>query len=175
MAKGKLKKGWRKVAKFGLAPSRSAFLLAVSVNIFKLAKRLNQLLMKKPDVVKNFWEKFGGDFEKLKKAIDKGLKQKPKSLGFVVTTATISASLPIITAIIKLFSEHNSDNAGDNKEDDKAIKDINTEIQNDTTGAKTGVKTVVVDENGKEVKNYTTPLIIGGAILIGGYFLMKKK
>lgn len=174
MAKGKLKKGWKKIAKFGLSPSRAAFLLAVEFNVLMLAKRLNQLINKKPDVVKNFWENFGGDFNKLKKVIEQGIKKEYKGLGIIVTTATISAALPIITAVLKLFSTHKSDKEGDNKFDDKAVKDINTEITNDTAGIKTGVKTIVVDENGKEVKNYT-PLIIGGAVLLAGYFLMKRK
>lgn len=173
MAKRKLKKGWKVVAKFALAPSRSAFLLAVSVNIFKLAKRLNQLYVTNPDKLKNFWEKFGGDFEKLKKAITKGLTHK-KALGFAVTTATISASLPIITAVIKLFKELKTDKQGDDVEDDKGVKDINNEIQNDPSGSKTGVKTVVVDEKGNEVKNYM-PILIGGAVLVGGYFLIKRR
>ncbi|MEI6508579.1 MAG: hypothetical protein WCO54_08830 [Bacteroidota bacterium] len=172
------KKRKRIVAKFALAPSRSAFLLAVEINVLMLAKRLKQLLEKKPNEVKKFWEKFGGNFDKLKKAIDKGIKHEYKGLGIVVTTAVVTSAittaLPIITAVLKLFKTHKSDKEGDDKNDTKGLNLITTTITNDPSGTNTGVPTKTIDDQ-KEVKSYTKPLLIGGAILIGGYFLMKNK
>jgi len=170
----------RIIAKFALAPSRAAYLLAVEVNVFMLAKRLKQLEEKKPGEVKRLWEKFGGDFNKLQKAIEKGVKHTWKKLSGeteigVVTaaavTAAITAALPIITASIKLFQSFKSDKPGDDESDKPGVEDITKTIENDPAGVTTGVPTTTVDES----KNYTKPLLIGGAVLIAGYFLMKRK
>lgn len=170
----------RIIAKFALAPSRAAYLLAVEVNVFMLAKRLKQLEEKKPGEVKKLWEKFGGDYNKLQKAIEKGVKHEWKKLSGeteigVVTaaavTAAISAALPIITASIKLFQSFKTDKPGDEIGDKPGVEDITTTITNDPTGATTGVPVKEIDET----KNYTKPLLIGGAILVAGYFLMKRK
>jgi Holliday junction resolvasome RuvABC ATP-dependent DNA helicase subunit len=99
-------------------------------------------------------------------------------LGIVVTTAVvttaITTALPIITAVLKLFKTHKSDKEGDDKNDTKGLNLITTTITNDPVGINTGIPTKTIEDE-KEVKSYTKPLLIGSAILIGGYFLMKNK
>ena len=63
---------FKKVAKIGLAPSRAAFLTAIRLNVLKLATRISKLAKKNPAAFNNFWSKFGGDVNELKKAIEKG-------------------------------------------------------------------------------------------------------
>jgi len=168
----------RIVAKFALAPSRAAFLLIVDTNVFMIAKRLSQLIEKKPDVVKKWWEKFGGKYDKLLKAIEKGKKHEWRKLSgnssigsATAIAASIASALPIITSVLKLFKEFKSDKEGDDKDDGKGIADITTTITNDPSGVTTGVPAKEIEEN----KNYTKPLLIGGAVLLAGYFLIKRK
>lgn len=115
------------VAKVGLAPSRAAFLEAVSLNFLKLGKRMQQAWEKDRMAVENFWKKFGGDVEKLKKAIEKGSKSK-LSGDMGSFAAIVSACTPIIIAVVKLFKELKSDKAGDDKEDEKGIDELKDEL-----------------------------------------------
>lgn len=169
--------GKRKVATFALATSRAAFLLIVETNVLMLAKRISQLIEKKPDTVKKWWEKFGGNYDKLKKAVEKGKKHEWKKLSGVTigsaaaVTAAITAALPLITSIVNLFAKNKSDKPNDNENDKTTIADTTTTIINDPTGTNTGIPVKTIDEN----KNYTKPLLIGGAVLVAGYFLMKKR
>ena len=180
--KEKLKKGLKVVGKVGLAPARAGFLLAVDLNLLKLAKRLEQAYNKHPDQIKKFWDKFGGNWDKLKKAINKGAKAningiKPSEIGFTAAAA-ISSATPIIIAVVKLFKGLKTDKAGDDKEDTKGLKDLGDEL---LTGDNSNV--VTRDENGKEenvhggTPFYKNPMVLGiGAVaLIGGYMLMKKR
>jgi len=179
--KEKLKKGLKVVGKVGLAPARAGFLLAVDLNVLKLAKRLEQAYKKHPDEIKKFWDKFGGNWDKLKSAINKGAKAningiKPSEMGSAA--AAISSATPIIIAVVKLFRGLKTDKAGDDKEDTKGLKDLGDEL---LTGEDSNV--VTRDENGKEenvhggTPFYKNPMVLGiGAVaLIGGYMLMKKR
>jgi len=184
--KEKVKKGVKVVGKVGLAPARAGFLLAVDKNVLKVAKRLAQAYAKHPEEIKKFWTKFGGDFDKLKKAINKGAKANingvhPSELGIVAETAIASAT-PIIIAIVKLFKSLKTDQAGDDTEDKSGINDLGTEL---LTGGE--AKVVTKDASGNEETlsdpeekggiMSNKPLLIGGALAlaVGGYFLLKKK
>lgn len=65
------------VAKVALAPSRGAFLGLVALNFRGLATRLNKAIGKDSKGVQTFWNKLGGDFSKLKKAVDNAKDKKP--------------------------------------------------------------------------------------------------
>jgi len=185
--KEKVKKGLKVVGKVGLAPARAGFLLAVDMNVLKVAKRLAQAYNKHPEEIKKFWTKFGGDFDKLKKAINKGAKAningtKPSEMG-IATEAAIASATPIIIAIVKLFSSLKTDQAGDADGDKAGINDLGTEL---LTGG--DAKVVTKDASGNEETltdpaedkgglMSNKPLLIGGALAlaVGGYFLLKKK
>jgi hypothetical protein len=185
--KEKVKKGVKVVGKVGLAPARAGFLLAVDKNVLKVAKRLAQAYNKHPEEIKKFWTKFGGDFDKLKKAINKGAKANingvhPSELGVVAETAIASAT-PIIIAIVKLFKSLKTDQAGDDAEDKSGINDLGTELLTGgdakvvTKDAAGNEETLTDPEEDKGGLMSNKPLLIGGALAlaVGGYFLLKKK
>ena len=62
--------------KIFLAPVRGAFLSLVALNVRGLATKLQRSLAKGDADTKAFWKKLGGDFDKLKKNIDKGKNKK---------------------------------------------------------------------------------------------------
>jgi hypothetical protein len=63
--------------KIGLAPARGAFLLLVKFNARGLATKLQKSIEKGSTKTKAFWEKVGGNFDKLKAEVNKGAKKKP--------------------------------------------------------------------------------------------------
>ena len=65
------------VAKVALAPSRGAFLGLVALNFRGLATRLNKAIGKDSKGVQTFWNKLGGDFSKLTKAVNNAKDKKP--------------------------------------------------------------------------------------------------
>jgi hypothetical protein len=62
--------------KIFLAPVRGAFLSLVALNVRGLAQKLVKSMAKGDADTKAFWKKLGGDFDKLKKSIDKGKNKK---------------------------------------------------------------------------------------------------
>jgi hypothetical protein len=183
--KDKIKKGLKVVGKVGLTPARAGFLLAVNLNMLKIAKRLEQAYKKKPDEIKKFWDKFGGNWDKLKSAINKGAKANingttPESeLGFDPATDTaIASATPIIIAVIKLIKGLKTDKSGDDAEDTSGVNKLADALATDPDS-----KVVTKDEEGKEEEIgakpfYKNPIVVGGlalAVLAGGYLLTKKK
>jgi hypothetical protein len=63
--------------KISLAPARGAFLGLVALNFRGLATRLDQAIKKDSQKVREFWNKLGGDFSKLKENVDKNKSKKP--------------------------------------------------------------------------------------------------
>lgn len=109
---GKVKKG--KVKKVALAPIRGAFLSIVKLNGFNLANKLVILYKRNPKALINLWQKFGGNFEALKKAVNTSkttLWKRDKNLmiGTVLATVTsLSATAtPLLIEVIKLFKRSN--------------------------------------------------------------------
>ena len=102
-------KGAKKVA---LAPARNAFLLLVKENALGLAGRM---ALANKDKLVHFWEKLGGNANKLNTAINQGKKKrailgnkkfgKINGIGVEPTTLTtvLGAAAPIIAAIGKLL------------------------------------------------------------------------
>lgn len=115
--------------KIGLAPARGAFLLLVKFNARGLASKLQQSIQKGSTKTKAFWEKVGGNFDKLKAEVSKGAKKKPlfgmkKQRGVNGATETVyidqgigvldpgtqtllvtalASAAPILLAVSKLF------------------------------------------------------------------------
>jgi len=190
----KVRKGGKLIMKVGMVPTRGAFISAVSLNLFNLATRLTQLQAKNPNAVTKFWENFGGDMKKLNKAIIKGLSVKRKKaekkakrkgtevsgshaeIGSVTAGAVIAIALPIVTAVLKLFSENKSDKAGDNKHDQANVNKLKKTLRENSTDKILDSK---ADPEEAEVSGLmeNKPLLIGGAIavILGGYLLIKKK
>jgi hypothetical protein len=67
----------KRVAQVALAPSRGAFLGLIALNFRGLATRLNKAISKDSKGVQTLWNKLGGDFSKLKKAVEKSKDKKP--------------------------------------------------------------------------------------------------
>ena len=122
---GRKKRGGKKLKKFALAPARGSFLLLVRLNFLGLAKKLSMAIQKNPNAVMRWWNKLGGDYSKLEKAVRIG-KDKPifkkksgkigdvlndneinelaeSSLAGVSIAAAISSATPIIVSLSKLF------------------------------------------------------------------------
>jgi len=112
--------------KITLAPARGAFLGLVALNFRGIASRLDQAIKKDSKKVREFWNKLGGDFSKLKENVDKNKGKKPLlgakgidgigtfyeyyiSESFIgvepATTAAAAAATasPILLALEKLF------------------------------------------------------------------------
>jgi hypothetical protein len=187
----KVRKGGKLIMKVSMIATRGAFISAVMLNLFNLATRLTQLGEKNPEALKKFWENFGGEMKGLNKAIAKGLqrirfkkakkaKKKGKvngeqaELGEAYTAAGIVAiCLPILTAAIKLFTTHKSDKKGDADNDKQNVEALKQAlIKNDP---ETILKSKSKEEESGIMNN--KPLLIGGALalVVGGYFLLKKK
>ncbi|HEY6436433.1 MAG TPA: transglutaminase-like domain-containing protein, partial [Ignavibacteriaceae bacterium] len=133
-----------------LAPSRVSFILLVETNIFHLAERMAKSWIHNPEGLKKVWKQFGGNPDKLKKAIIKGVARKHKDLGTQVdkingmgripsvaeleametagigfppaVAAAIAAATPIVLAVIKIIgkSKHDQDTDESSNADDIA-------------------------------------------------------
>jgi len=189
----KVRKGGKLIMKVGMVPTRASFISAVSLNLFNLATRLTQLQAKNPNAVTKFWENFGGDMKKLNKAIIKGLSVKRKKeerkakkkgsevsgdseIGSVTAGAIIAVALPIVTAVLKLFSSNKSDKPGDDKHDKANVEKLKKTLRENSTDKILDSK---ADPENSEVSGLmeNKPLLIGGgiAVLLGAYLQMKKK
>ena len=170
--KERRKKIGKKFKKIAVAPARASFLLAVSLNVLKLAKRLAQAYKKNPQKIKDFWIKLGGDEAKLKQAIEKGSKSKLTGHLGVAIEVTIATATPIIIAAIKLLKDLKSDKEGDDDKDKEGIEDLKEKLDTDDDDKETDKDT------GEKKPFYKNPFIIGGTVLLVGtgiYFATKKK
>lgn len=185
--------------KIFLAPARGAFLSLIALNVRGLATKLARTKN-----AKQFWEKLGGDYNKLKKAVDKAKGKKPifgKGKGLkgientyteyyetyqaegigVVDVAAIAGFLatagPVLIAVQNLFKKEGIPDGEEGA--------VITESEKATTELidKTGQGFEVADGEGKTPTESTTtsfkpsPLLIGGAIgaVVLIYFLTSKK
>lgn len=76
MIKKAIKDGKNFVLALGLTVPRNAFLVCVRLNFKALATNLDKAFKKDPEKVKLFWRDLGGDWTKLKMAIENGKKEK---------------------------------------------------------------------------------------------------
>lgn len=95
----------KKVLRVPMAPARAAFLLGVKVNALKLATKLLAAYRKNPARLRTWWNKQGGDWNKLAKAISQGSKTKISSNDLGSIAATLAAAAPILIAATALFKE----------------------------------------------------------------------
>lgn len=189
----KVRKGGKLMMRVGMVPTRGAFISAVSLNLFNLATRLTQLGEKNPAALTKFWENFGGKMKGLNKAILKGLSVKRKKaerkakkrgsevsgdseIGSVTAGAVIAVALPIVTAVLKLFSSNKSDKSGDDKHDKANVEKLKKTLRENSTDKILDSK-ADPEESAVSGLMENKPLLIGGglAVLLGAYLLMKKK
>lgn len=198
-ATSSLTKGKNRIAKIGLAPARASFLLAVNMNILKIASKLETLYKKDKQKVVDFWEKFGGDIGKLKRAIEKGTKHSLSGLGEPITlTGALASALPILMQVFKLFKREGLQSGDDDAkagslidqaksilELDPSVPKDQVDLPNDDTGKtadvskiKPGEEEKLIESTDEEKPWYKKPeILIGGAVVVGGlvYLATKKK
>jgi hypothetical protein len=171
-----LKNPLKAIKTIAVAPARASFLLAVSLNVMKLAKRLAQGYKKNPTKLTEFWKKLGGDEAKLKQAIEKGSKSKLTGHLGVALEVTIATATPIIIAAVKLLKDLKSDKEGDDDKDKPVLDDLKDKLDTDDDDKETDKNTD--KDTGEKKPFYKNPFVIGGAVLLVGagvYFATKKK
>ena len=183
-----------RVKKVLLAVPRGAFLGLILLNVRGLASRLSDMNKKDPAKLKAMWLRLGGDPVKLLNNVEKGAKKKrilgadiynDNAIGFAVPAALASAA-PII-AVVKKFLDDNNIKIGQGESLDDIKPEPGTEIDTNTAAADAetpeaaakqpkepagGTPETKSDDGFKFTP--TTGLIIG-AVVIGGFLLMKKK
>ena len=186
--KEKRKKVFKNVAKVGLAPARASFLLIVNLNALKLASKLAKLYKVDNQKLINFWTKLGGKTEALKKAIEKGSKvalSGSGDLGVAIEVA-IATATPLIIAITKILKDMKITSPTEEAELDKAIdegKELlekSPDIDKGTAEMDSDKEVGITKDEGTSeggAFGLSTPVLlgIGGAVLVGGYLLLKKK
>lgn len=88
--------------------ARNSFLAIVGMNVFGIARKLQIVVAKKPNELKKFWQKLGGDYKKLVNTINKGAKHGKKVHGDEIgalpaIAAAIAAATPIIIKVKALM------------------------------------------------------------------------
>jgi len=159
------------------APSRAAFLTAVSLNVLKVAEKLRAVQMKSPANLQKWWQNLGGNYAKLLEVIDKGMSRRNVGkIGEPVSiSAIITAAAPVIVALIKLLKSENIDsyelegaaNAGINARANDAAAIYEQQADRDQTAYNYGQDAVTTQK-------IPTAAIVGGAALLA-YILLKKK
>jgi hypothetical protein len=171
---GKIKNAVLTVA---AAPSRAAFLTAVSLNVLKVAEKLRAVQIKSPANLQKWWQNLGGNYAKLLEVIDKGMSRRNVGkIGEPVSiSAIITAAAPVIVALIKLLKSENIDsyelegaaNAGINARANDAAAIYEQQADRDQEAYDYGQDAVTTQK-------IPTAAIVGGAALLA-YILLKKK
>jgi len=194
--KGAVKKGAAAVKKGGvkkvaLAPVRAAFLGLVLTNVKGLASKIVKAHQKDSSKLKNFWEKFGGQYEQLLQTAQKGATKKPigyipdedEEIGSAAAVGTaIATASPIIVQILNLLKsilpKKEFEESGETKDlEEKASKEIQETGAGQETGESAGTGAGAGAGAGAEgsffEKNKTLILVGAGALAL--FFVMKKK
>lgn len=174
--------------KIALQPIRQAFIVCVAGNVFKMGTNLANGYNKDKTKITNWWvNDWGGDINILKQAIDRAsnIKLNGVNIGEPLTLAAIAAQITTATAAIaSVIAVLKSLGIGS--------KDAETGLQNVTpnrtapnvTATSPQTETLPpitdtftnVDQLTPGSTNKTLMYVgLGGALLIGGYLLMKKK
>jgi hypothetical protein len=185
--------------KVALAIPRNAFLGLIRLNFRGLATRLSNQIKKDPAKVRAMWLRLGGDPEKLLTPVEKGAKKKRllgtdenfiliNGVGEAATATTLIASAAPIIAVVAKFLKQAGEKEGAGESLDDIQPAPGDEINTDTAAAdpetpeaakkqpteeKTSPTTTSATSSTMKFSP-TTGLIIG-AVLIGGFLLMKKK
>jgi len=154
------KKVTKKVAKFTLAESRAAVLTVCDLNFLKFATKLARVYKATGGKAKlqNWWEKFGGNFSHLQKAIAKGSKQQISGDEIGVALEVVMATaLPVIAAVWPIIKEFKaSGDKSEEKEFDDGMGDAYKEAGSNPDIAKgkirmtVGTKVGVAPTGGKQ-------------------------
>jgi hypothetical protein len=180
------------VGKYGkqkaFQPLRTAFLVVVSANVFRIGTKLAQAWNKDKPKLTNWWvNTWGGDINFLFSAIQRAsdIKLNGTSIGEPLTLAVvgeaIAAATPVIIAAKQLLAS-----LGIDEEDiKKGLESIKPASKAPLVTATTpSVETLPSPTDTFPSSDQFTPgstnktmlyVGIGGALLIGGYLLMKKK
>lgn len=158
------------------APSRAAFLTAVSLNVLKVAEKLRQAQIKHPADLQKWWQNLGGNYAKLVEVIDKGMSRRNVGqIGEVGVAAIITAAAPVIVALVDFLKSRNIDSAELQGAGDAGINEranqaaLPYEIQQQIEAERYAEGQAAATEN--KIPNIA---IIGGAALLA-YFLLSKK
>jgi len=182
-----LKKGAKVVLKVAGAPARTAFLLLVGLNFANLAVKLAAADQKDAAALKIWWERLGGQIQKLLNQINRG-KSKKRILGFNETNfsigivdpgtqTAIAAATPILVAVgtflksVGIDPEALKQIAADaaNKKAKQIVEKIATKV--DKKFMLENQQVEEVEETGKKM-NYL-PIIIGAGVIV--YLITRKK
>lgn len=175
--------------KIALQPLRTAFLVVVSANVFKLGTKLANAWNVDKNKITNWWvNNWGGDINILKQAIDRASNivlsgnYKNNHLG-EVTTAVVIEEITKAAAVIASI-------AGILKSLGVSVEEIQKGVQGIVPSKRAPTVTPTSPQTETlPPANETFPTIettsttdktmlyvgIGGALLVGGYLLMKKK
>lgn len=189
------------IARVGAAPARGAFLIVLKLNALKLADKLAMAYKKDVNAVQKFWAKVGGKLPDLKKAIEQGSKASLNGtnadMGAIAVGTALATATPIMIAVSTLIKQLGLFQGNEESEFDETIEDGLDMLDEDDSFTKE-YATVPTDdevfqfqsksrslaprsasdlENGDsgEVMSTTTMLMIGGAVILGGYLLLSKK
>lgn len=142
-----------KVAKFAppLVAARNATLLVIKLNLFGLKRKLKTAPEGAQKNLQNFWEKIGGNLNKLSTAINSGKHNFDDSFEPVTTATVVATSTPVVMKILKLLKDAgvSTDDVADGLKNlgKKGIEEL----------AKTGK--VKQDANGNEYLDIPAPAI----------------
>jgi len=175
----------QKIKKVTAAPGRAGFYAAVRTNFLKLANRLAAVGNKDQNYLKERWEKgYGGDYNKLKEMINKGIKGVPalngnSKLGTIdpTTLTLIQVALPVVLGMISVIkakrgAEDAADGSLDQSELDKLARGFLGIPDKDLDNP----PPIPPEFNDSAMPNRT--LLIGGGVIVAGgliYFLTRKK
>jgi hypothetical protein len=162
--------------KIALAPLRQAFISAVSYNAYNLGKYMLEGWNKDKTKITNLWvNDWAGDINVLKQAIAKGSKTAISGNSIGVDAEAIlkivGIALPIIAAVIGILK---SIGVNTKKEDTDALSRTAPVEPPPTTATSTQFEIVPSDTLESSTNKTLMYVGIGGAVLLGGYLLMKK-
>jgi LPXTG-motif cell wall-anchored protein len=179
--------------KIALQPMRTAFLIVVSANAFRLGTNLANAYNNNKTKVTNWWvNDWGGDINILKQAINRSSNitlNGNVAIGDPVTLATVSAAIaeaaPVIASIAGILTSLGlaikplTDAIAKMKPKKEPTPVTATSPSVEKLGEPTGDLSQVDllgSGTGTTDTNKTLMYVgIGGALLVGGYLLMKKK
>ena len=167
------------------APGRAGFYAAVRTNFCKLANRLAAVGNKDANYLKERWEKgYGGDYNKLKEMINKGIKGVPalngnSKIGAVdpSTIALMQMAIPVILGMISVIkAKRGAEDAVDASNDQAELANLAKDFLGIPNQNITNPPPIPEEFNDTAMPNKT--LLIGGGVLVAGgliYFLTRKK
>ena len=172
--------------KIALQPYRQAFIICVAANVFRMGTNLANAYNRDKNKVTNWWVNvWGGDINILKQAIDKSsnIKLNGVYIGDPITLTAVTAAIATATAAIVSCKDllkqlgigpKDIDDGLKNVTPDKTAKTVGpTSPQTETVPTEQDLVTFQTQTAGSS--NTMLYVGIGGALLIGGYLLMKKK